>query len=130
MLTLYLVRHGQTECARENRFCGSGTDVPLLPVGVEMAEALAAYYGADPWEAIYSSPALRARETAGPLARKRGLPVRVEEGLRGRLRRGRTPGEEVHPRSGPHFGPWAEDPGGSRPREGRAGSRSRPARCP
>lgn len=123
MLALHLVRHGQTECSRENRFCGSGSDVPLLPVGVEMAEALAAYYGEDPWEAIYASPALRARQTAEPLAARRALPVRIEPGLR-EIAYGEWEGlleDEVRRKFPDLFDRWAGDPGRTSPPGGEDG---------
>ena len=41
MLSLYLIRHGQTEFSRENRFCGS-INPPLTPEGLRMAAAFGA----------------------------------------------------------------------------------------
>ncbi len=123
MLALYLVRHGQTECSRENRFCGSGTDVPLLPEGVEMAEALGAYYADEAWEAIYSSPALRARATAEPLASRVGLEVRIEPGLR-EIAYGGWEGlleAEVRREFPALFERWVEDPGRFAPPGGESG---------
>lgn len=81
MLELYLVRHGQTDHSRENRFCGS-IDPPLNAVGHRMAEALGAHYASTRWDAIYVSPSTRARQTAEPLARAVGVEPRIEEGLR------------------------------------------------
>src|SRR5262245_8516541 len=123
MLVLYLIRHGQTECSRESRFCGSGVDVPLLPEGVEMAEALAASYARTPWEAIYSSPQLRARETAGPLARSSGQTLRVEPGLR-EIAYGAWEGmleDEVRRHSPEQFQAWLHDPGRNAPPGGETG---------
>ena len=45
MLSLYLVRHGQTDASLHNRFCGR-IDPPLNATGLAMAEALGARYGA------------------------------------------------------------------------------------
>src|SRR3989442_14715579 len=81
MLTLFLVRHGQTALSRANMFCGS-IDPPLSPIGREMAEALAARYGDEKWAAVYASPLARARETAAPTARRAGLTVELDDGLR------------------------------------------------
>lgn len=122
-LTLYLVRHGQTECARESRFCGSGLDVPLVPVGHEMAEALASHYGDLRWEAVYASPALRARRTAEPLARRAGCPVLVEDGLR-EIAYGAWEGlleSDVRARHPDAFASWVHDPGRNAPPGGESG---------
>ncbi|MEM7797758.1 MAG: histidine phosphatase family protein [Chloroflexota bacterium] len=60
---LLLVRHGQTDANKEMRFVGS-TDVPLNKTGREQARLMAARLAERPIEHIYSSPALRAHETA------------------------------------------------------------------
>ena len=80
MLILYLIRHGQTDCSRANRMCGAGIDSPLNDAGLAMAEALGEALAQQPWRAIYSSPLLRARQTAAPLAQRRGLAIEVVEG--------------------------------------------------
>ena len=59
----YLVRHGETEWNSENRMCGR-TDVPLSEAGRRQAESLAERLKPIPFEALYSSPLQRARETA------------------------------------------------------------------
>lgn len=81
MLELYLIRHGQTDFSRENRFCGS-IDPPLNEVGLRMAEAFGAGYAGKRWEAIYCSPRTRARQTAAPLAERAGIEPVIDEGLR------------------------------------------------
>ncbi len=81
MLELYLIRHGQTDFSRANRFCGS-IDPPLNDVGLRMAEAFAAAYAALRWDAIYTSPSLRARQTAVALSRRIGLDPVIDDGLR------------------------------------------------
>jgi alpha-ribazole phosphatase len=81
MLELYMIRHGQTDCSRENRFCGS-IDPPLNDVGLRMADAFGAAYADRTWDAIYASPLLRAQQTADALARRVGTAVVLDEGLR------------------------------------------------
>jgi len=81
MLELYMVRHGQTDFSRENRFCGS-IDPPLSSLGKQMAEALGGAYGGQGWDAIYCSPSQRARQTATPLATRAGRELLIDEGLR------------------------------------------------
>ncbi|MBI4236624.1 MAG: histidine phosphatase family protein [Chloroflexi bacterium] len=82
-MNLYLVRHGETDWNREGRVQGRA-DTPLNALGKAQAEALAAYLsrrlGQD-LAAVYSSPALRARQTAEAIAAPLGLKLRLEEGL-------------------------------------------------
>ncbi len=81
MLTLHLVRHGDTTHAAEGYFAGD-IDPPLTDRGRAMAEAVARLAPSLRLEAIYVSPKLRARQTAEPVARAAGLEPIVEEGLR------------------------------------------------
>src|SRR4051794_38666643 len=80
MLELYMVRHGQTELSRENRFCGR-IDPPLNDNGRLMAEALGRAFASLAWDAIYVSPRQRARETAAPLLSRLGASPVLAEGL-------------------------------------------------
>ena len=80
-VTLYLLRHGQTDFSRENSFCGSGLDPELTDEGREMAEQFAAAYVSFPWAALYSSTLQRTRQTVAPLAEKTGLPVEYRSEL-------------------------------------------------
>lgn len=81
MLELFLIRHGQTDFSRENRFCGA-IDPPLNDVGERMAEAFGARYADRRWDAIYTSPSVRARRTAEALAARVAVAPTVEDGLR------------------------------------------------
>jgi probable phosphoglycerate mutase len=80
-MNLYMVRHGQTSASRENRFSGS-SDPPLTTIGEAMADAFAQAYASFTWEAIYTSPMLRARQTADALCRLTGVHANVEDGLK------------------------------------------------
>lgn len=80
MIHLILVRHGRTDWS-DTHYMGR-QDVPLSPVGEAAAEALAetlATHG--PLHQIWSSPLLRARGTAAPLAERCGLAVTVVDDL-------------------------------------------------
>ena len=60
---LILVRHGETEWARDGRHTGR-TDVPLTPRGEEKARALAPLLASRDFALVLVSPAQRARRTA------------------------------------------------------------------
>ena len=81
VLDLYLIRHGQTDFSRENRFCGS-IDPPLNDVGLRMADCFGTAYADRSWDAIYVSPLQRARQTAAALARRVDVEPIVDDGLR------------------------------------------------
>jgi probable phosphoglycerate mutase len=80
-LTLYLLRHGQTELSRADSFCGSGLNPELTADGLKMAEAFADTYRTTPWRAMFSSGLQRAIKTATPLCDALGFPLQVRDGL-------------------------------------------------
>ena len=64
MLSIYLLRHGQTPYnADGNRYCGR-TDLALTDKGIQQAEAVYQRMKGLPLDAVYSSPLSRARRTA------------------------------------------------------------------
>ncbi len=80
-MTLFLVRHGESEANRTARFAG-WQNVPLTDIGREQARRLTAFFENIPLEAVYASDLTRAMETAAPLSQHLGLPLRTDEGLR------------------------------------------------
>jgi probable phosphoglycerate mutase len=81
MLTLHLVRHGNTAQSSEGVFCGD-LDPPLTDRGrVEAAHLASAMEPLD-LTALYCSPKQRARETADPISRACGLQPVIDDGLR------------------------------------------------
>jgi probable phosphoglycerate mutase len=62
-MQIYLVRHGETEWNRIHRFQGR-SDVPMNREGEKQARALAKALKDKPFAAIYTSPLIRAVETA------------------------------------------------------------------
>jgi broad specificity phosphatase PhoE len=78
---IILVRHGQTEWNRVERFRGRA-DVPLNETGIAQAEAAGLrIYGEWQPSAIYSSPLSRAMKTAETIAKHFDLPVQIHPGL-------------------------------------------------
>lgn len=85
-MRVLFVRHGQTPSnvrrAVDTALPGPG----LTDLGLEQADALVGALAdpglsAHPPAAVYASPARRAQQTAEPVARSLGLPVRVLDGL-------------------------------------------------
>lgn len=81
MTQVILVRHGETEWNRVERFRG-WADVPLNETGLAQAPATGRRVAAE-WQpvAIYSSPLSRAVKTAEAIARHFNLPVQAHQGL-------------------------------------------------
>lgn len=81
-LSLYFLRHGQTELSREDVFCGSGLDPELTPEGLEMAQAFTDTYHPKSWRAIYSSTLRRAIATAKPICDELGMKFEARDELK------------------------------------------------
>ena len=77
----YLIRHGESVANLLHSLAGS-TDVPLTELGINQAEATARALRDIHFDAVYSSPLVRAVDTAKPHAEMRGLRVQVHEGVR------------------------------------------------
>jgi uncharacterized phosphatase len=69
---LVLVRHGQTDWNLQRRIQGS-SDIPLNETGRRQAREAAKLLAREHWDAIVSSPLVRARETAEIIAAELGL---------------------------------------------------------
>jgi len=72
---LVLIRHGETEWNREERFRGRA-ELDLTETGVKQAKAIAKRVASFPVNAIYSSPLKRALRTAEIIAQALALPVK------------------------------------------------------
>ena len=80
-IKILLVRHGETSWNLEGRFQGR-SDVPLNEKGKDQATALALALKGESLTAIYSSPLMRAKETAHLInAFHPSVPLYEEEGL-------------------------------------------------
>jgi broad specificity phosphatase PhoE len=70
--TIYLVRHGETDWNAGGR-CQGTTDVPMNAAGVAQVEALANELAHVVFDAAYTSPLTRTRETAAAILRRQRL---------------------------------------------------------
>ena len=81
-LTLYLLRHGESELNFQRVFAGPGSDPPLTSSGAQHAALQAASLKNTPLQALYSSPSLRARQTAQIVESGRNLDIHISDRLR------------------------------------------------
>ena len=111
VLRLFLLRHGETEFSRKDRFCGD-IDAALTLAGARMGRLFADAYAALPWRAIITSTRRRAVATAQPLAERLALPIaqdrRLDEMYFGDWQ-GLTK-HEAAARDPEHYTRWRNDP--------------------
>ncbi len=81
-MRIYFVRHGQSEANVQMVISNRDLFHPLTELGWQQAEALARSLADVPLAAIYSSPIVRAAQTAQIVAAARGLPVELADALR------------------------------------------------
>ncbi len=75
---IYLIRHGQTDWnVFPERFQGQ-TDIPLNSAGILQAQGLADYFREKPIDRIYSSPLIRALQTAKCIAEAKSMEPVIE----------------------------------------------------
>jgi broad specificity phosphatase PhoE len=121
-LTLYFLRHGETQASQTGGYCGV-LDVDLTPQGHRMAEEFAAAYESLPWAAVFCSPLRRSMDTARPLCDAVGLEMQLRDGLKeiayGQWE-GKTP-EEVNRRFHDEYVSWLADAGWNAPTGGERG---------
>jgi broad specificity phosphatase PhoE len=123
VLSLYLLRHGETEFSHHDRFCGR-IDAPLTADGRDMATLFAAAYGHLAWRAITTSTRARAIDSAAPLAALTGIDPSADPRL-DEMHYGAWQGlskDEAAIRDREYFARWQQDPSigpplGESPRE-------------
>ncbi|NDJ54292.1 MAG: histidine phosphatase family protein [Chloroflexi bacterium] len=81
MLTLYLVRHGETQYNADGRFQGV-TDVPLNELGRKQAAAVGERFKSMNFDVIYSSDLQRAQETAKAISAHHQKEIILDQRLR------------------------------------------------
>ncbi len=77
---IHLIRHGSTEANKEGRYIGCGTDLPLSSEGKRELKALKEDYKYPSVPLVYSSPLLRATQTAEILYP--GREIKTVDGMR------------------------------------------------
>ena len=79
-MKLYMLRHGRTLWNEAGKLQGR-TDIPLSEEGRRSALETGEKLKEIPFSAAFSSPLMRARETAELILRGRGIPVQTDERL-------------------------------------------------
>jgi broad specificity phosphatase PhoE len=118
-MELWLVRHGESTWNSVRRFQG-GLDPPLSPRGLLQARALAAGLAPTCFDALYTSPLSRARDTAAACGAALGLEPVAIDALR-EVGLGDWEGltlEMVKAQEGDRYGRWLEAPVEHPPRGG------------
>ena len=80
-LRLILARHAQTDANVSLLLDSLPPGPPLNELGLRQADALADALAVEPVDGVYASTALRAQQTAQPIAARHGLTVEVTAGL-------------------------------------------------
>jgi probable phosphoglycerate mutase len=78
-MELMLIRHGLPKHIENPG--GEPADPPLSEIGRTQADRMATWLQHESIDHLYSSPMIRAYETAQPLARAQGLEVEVRDGV-------------------------------------------------
>ena len=73
----YVFRHGETDANLAGVWQGQGVNKPLNNTGIKQAENLAEKMSGLGIEKIYSSPLLRAKQTAEAVAKRAGIQVEI-----------------------------------------------------
>ena len=80
-MRIYLVRHGETEWNKVGKLQGQ-CDVPLNEYGISLAEKTAQGLSDVAFDAAFSSPLSRAKETARIILGKRDIPLILDDRLK------------------------------------------------
>ncbi|PRP80022.1 phosphoglycerate mutase [Planoprotostelium fungivorum] len=119
---VYLVRHGSTAAAKEDRFSGS-TDALLADDGIEQAKLLGERLKDDVITAVYASPMKRTIKTAELITTHHKLEIKLAPGLK-EIDHGSWEGktrQEVEEQNQAEFDAWDSDPFTYAPPKGETG---------
>lgn len=81
-MKIFFVRHGESEANLLREFSNRGDQYPLTELGRQQANVLARDLGGVPFHRIFTSPLLRARETAQILTERLDVPIEITDALR------------------------------------------------
>ncbi len=80
-MRLYIVRHGETDWNKARKVQGH-SDIPLNEYGVHLAKQTAEGMKDIPFDMVYTSPLIRAKQTAEIILSGRNIPVLESEGIK------------------------------------------------
>lgn len=80
-MNIFFVRHGETAWNKARRFQGQ-SDIPLNDYGRELAVATREGLGGLLFQAVYSSPLIRAKETAEIITKGQNVPIIEDERIK------------------------------------------------
>ncbi|MBM4330455.1 MAG: histidine phosphatase family protein [Deltaproteobacteria bacterium] len=118
-MRLILIRHGETLWNESRKFQGF-SDIELSPKGMSQAKHLAEFLKQATLAKIYTSPLIRARQTAEQIARYHCCPISIVEELK-ELNQGRLEGltaEDLRNNYPDFLRKWIEHPESARLPEG------------
>lgn len=81
-LKIHLIRHGMTDANILGQYVGSRTDIPLSPEGVAELKILKDNNEYPLVDAVYSSPLMRCRQTAGVLYPEKADDIKIIDELK------------------------------------------------
>lgn len=80
-MKIYFIRHGETIWNKEKKIQGQ-SDIPLNEYGIELAHITADAIEDIPFDIVFSSPLIRAKETAEILVKNKNLIIHEDDRLR------------------------------------------------
>jgi len=80
-MILYCIRHGESVYNAEDRIQGQ-TDIPLSDLGRRQGAAVARALADTSFDAVFSSPLVRAADTARAIADQHGVEIRFDDRLK------------------------------------------------
>jgi len=79
-MLIYLIRHGETQWNKKRKLQGQ-SDIPLDDSGIRLTKITAEALKDIPFDRVYSSPLIRARQTAEILCEGKNLPITEDKRL-------------------------------------------------
>lgn len=80
-MVIYFIRHGETELNKQKRLQGQ-SDIPLNDYGRELAKITGEALKEVPFDIVFSSPLIRAKETAEIVIGNKQVPIILEDRIK------------------------------------------------